>query len=71
MTTATQEYAIDDGRIRISFEERAEVEGSCKVSQNSDPAATFAALRDTSLAIREAVASLNDEIERRTVGATA
>ena len=27
MATAIQEYAIDDGRIRISFEERAEVEG--------------------------------------------
>ena len=54
MATAIQEYAIDDGRIRISFEERAEVDSSCKVSQASDPAATFAALRDVYLAVREA-----------------
>lgn len=54
MTTASQEYVIDDGRIRISFEERAEVEGDCKVSQKSDPVATFAALREAYLSIREA-----------------
>lgn len=55
MTTAIHEYVIDDGRIRISFEERAEAEGGCNISQNSDPAVIFAAMRDAYLAIREAV----------------
>lgn len=55
MATAIQEYAIDDGRIRISFEERAEVEGERRdVRQSSNPAATFAALCEAYLAVRAA-----------------